>query len=589
MNRAMHRFRYLTGLQTFAKVVEKACTLLGTLDIREGFNFVCDHIASGDLQHFAVDTMEVDEETGKAVPARKTFVHCGLRPDGVRLITDGEMLDQRAAMEGDGLPPMLKASLDHDASIEFRFNPEIMELASLPGVKIGQQNDDFALAMREHKKGIGNFRQPTRLEDRRPRSHVDGGGISYQGSDGCRGVIEFATAFGVGAAEFEFMLHCLGEEYDLTIEKARKIRAAGKDFLIDPVKYGVTSKPVCTLAAAIAITDVANGDPTNYILQQDASQSGFQGSGMAYGCPTLCTLTNLCGGDKRDFYTAVTGGVMLGNDLDEHRDMLLARSMAKFMVMRIGYGASTNALIKGLLIHNAQKSKLVLKDYYGCLSDGARRAFENNPQILNKDYGELWRSIGWDTALTVAEYISRQYEQSIYALSPRLREGVQQMRKAANYLLDNGSTVSFTAPCGWDYTLFQPVPDMEAKSIRLRKKVNGVEVNVKMKPLVNGATASMLAPDFMHTAWDASVRHGGNVRAALKGHPTADIHDSMGRSPAHAIEAKEDWRAEYIEVGKQLPAIFHGVLAQAGMTDANLTGGKEWDYSQILESKYFIS
>jgi hypothetical protein len=593
------RLKYMTGLHTAPAVVQRACTLLGTLDVREGFAHVCDEISNGSMRYFGIDTVRKDEVTGKMVPVRKTFIHAGFRPDGRRLITDDTKLRERAD-ESSGLSLTIKESLDHTATTPYRCNPELMLIAR--NRPIGKGNDDYARLQQEvNTFGVYRFFLPKFIEERRSREHTDcKGSASYSGSDGCRGTVEYETPYTVDDENREYAYDILGQMYDLTVMKAYAIRAAGADFFDAPEKFGYQgNKPCCAFTAAGCVVDMSLGLPTHYILQQDATQSGFQGAGMTFGCPTLCHLTNLGDGEKQDFYTEVSDLVVAPmppeSVLDANKgleDLLTeisgSRAMAKFMIMRIGYGASTDALVKALLIHNAQKSRLVLRDFYGNLCDVARQALSKNEQIRNHDYGHIWAQMGWDHALTVSSSLARGYQEAIFALSPRLREGTQCLTNAARSALDVDKVLTMTSPAGFEYRLFQPGPDLDGDSIRLRQKVNGVEIAVTMKPLVNRATASMLAPDFQHTNFDSSVIHIKNRVLAKEGIPASDIHDSSGSSPAFALRVREATRDAYLEVGPQLPVIYRDILAEWGETDKNLCGGADWDMDLLSRSDHFI-
>ena len=73
---------------------------------------------------------------------------------------------------------------------------------------------------------------------------------------------------------------------------------------------------------------------------------------MTFGCEALMALTNLVAGQpKRDLYSAVNDTVEIEPEFDGYAVHIKNRSTGKFMVIRIGYGASTKALVRGLLLH----------------------------------------------------------------------------------------------------------------------------------------------------------------------------------------------------------------------------------------------
>lgn len=583
MKKALHRLSYMTGVQTFGNVVRNACAWLRTLDVRDGFDLTCRLIANGEFKVFSVPTMVFKD--GSWIHSEKKMVHCGFRPDGTRLITDGEMLLRRTQAEVEGVSPMVKRSLDHDASVLYRFNPEIMAAAK----GISRDNpDDLSLAQREYfDNSVREFYLPTKLEVRRERCYADGGGVTYQGGDGCRAVVEYAKAYKVDSANRDYTTALIEQEYKITVAMAKNIRANAREFLQNPEKYGVMKKPYRALAAAICLTEMWADEATRFIVYQDGSQSGYQGMGIAFGCPHLCTLTNL-GPEVHDMYGEVGILVRLPKSLSCYSDLFLSRNTSKHVIIRAGYGASDNAIVKSMLLNNPDKDDLDMFDDNGVTTDLIVKLIQEKPELLNPDYRDFILAGGAREAVCGLKAVAHAYSTAIYGVSPRLREAVQLLRSSATSVLGKGGVITLPLACGGEYALFSPEVDRDGTPIRLRKKVGGVEISVSMLPLKNGATASMLAPDFMHGAWDSQVRHLGNVMASIDGIPTSDIHDSHGTSPAFAIQAKEQWREAYISVGRCLPVSFLHLLRQGGVEDPAKTNPRPWDLELIRKSSRFI-
>lgn len=580
MKKPLHRLNYMTGVQTLQSVVLNACTHLRTLDVREGFNLVCELIARGEFRTFSVPTMV--NKDGSWIHSAKTMIHCGFRPNGSRLITDEAVLRARTEAEVDGMSPMLKTSLDHDASVKYRFNREIMEAAK--GI-VEEHPGDFSLAQREYfNTGVREFYLPTKVEVRRERSYADGAGVTYQGGDGCRAAIEYAQGYRVDGANRDFATLLIEEQYKITRKMAKKIRANPRDFLLNPEKWGVKKKKrYRALSAAICLVDMWSDELVYQIIYQDGSSSGYQGMGVAFGCPALCTLTNL-GPARHDFYTEVHRLVRL----PEGFEYFLTRDMSKMVGIRVAYGASNAAIVVAMILNNPDNASAEVFDGNGVITDEILDTIRERPDLLNEDHKEYILSKDPSEAIGDFRKAVSSYESTIYAISPRLREAVQLMRKSANTVLSAGGILRVPLACGGEYALFQPEIDWDQDPMRLRKKVKGVEVSASLRPLKNGATASMLAPDFMHGAWDSQVRHLGNVFAARAGIPTSDVHDSHGTSPAFCIQAKEHWRDAYIQVGSGLPGQFQHILAQGNVRDPEKTNPRAWDMFLLKDSEYFI-
>lgn len=594
------RLIHSVGLHQAAKVVQMACQALETVDVHAGWELVTELLSDGTFSHHTA--MVWVEKNGVKVLEPRTFIHCGHRNGkGERLITDPDLLKRNLERSIGDLPPILRRSLLHFAGTKYRFNEEIVgifrDMQSNPEdskILIGRSHEDHGsdldLLMQEWARGVREFYQPMRLESRRQRCHVDGAGVSYQGSDSCRGIIEYAEGKRVGGAELEYVLEMVGDEFDLTLEKAYNIRAAGADFFRNPQKYGIKKKPVQAFAHSIGLLDAVAGLPVYTIGYMDASQSGFQGSAMTFGCQTLASLTNLMGGSKQDFYGTVLGNVRLPDTLEKYEDVFRTRDMSKFLTTRIGYGAARQSLRAALLFKDAKKLDCDVINQFGCLSDQALKllASRNGIAILNPDFSKVWVELGWQMAFMVTGAIAREWEDSIYTISPRLREGMQLLRLAASNLLEDGNVPQWVSLTGNTYRLFAAVPDKEQPTVRLRQKIDGKPVEVTVRPMKNGATASMASPDFMHDAFDATDMHLESVNCSKNGINLSGIHDARGTHYADVLVVKDISRETYKVVGESLPVLFETFLASAGIKDPNRTGGRKLDLSGLDDAKYFI-
>jgi hypothetical protein len=595
------RLIHSTGLHTIQVVMKMACQALQTLDLNEAWELVTDLIGDGTFKHFSHDVI-VRRPDGSIDRETRTMVHCGHRNDGMsRLITDGDLLQENLQRTLGGMPSIVQKSISHSASIRYAFNEEIvniikgMQTGEDASILLGRSHEDHGsdldLLLQEWERGVRTFYQPMRLEARRQRMHVDGNGVSFQGSDPCRAIIQYAEGKKVGGAELEFVLDLVGQEFDLTLEKAYKIRAAGADFFRNPQKYGAKKKKMFqTFAHSIGLIDAVNGLPVCAIPYMDASQSGFQSSAMTYGCHVLATLTNLSGGPKQDFYGSVLQGVSLPASLEPYFEKFLSRDMSKFLTTRIGYGAARQSLRAALLFKEAKKLDFDVVNQFGCLSDEAIKALisKRGASLLNPDFASIWLSLGWQTAFDVTGLLARQWEDSIYTISPRLREGMQCLRNAAKLVLEDNRILKIHSLTGMEYSLFAPVPDPSKPTVRFRKKVNGKEVSCTIRPMMNGATPSMFPPDFHHHNGDAGIMHMVYVMCKEAGMAVSGIHDAGGTHYADAPRLKGAFRTGYKLVGPTLKPLFDSALAQAGVEDPNRCGGKPIDFSLLDNAEFFV-
>lgn len=147
------------------------------------------------------------------------------------------------------------------------------------------------------------------------------------------------------------------ETYKVTDEGRRYMRKVfeheGWPTTIGEAKE-VLAKPTLDFAAvraAITIIEIVETGKTNYLIEQDASCSGFQMMGLIENDVALLKATNVIAGDTRgDLYieTAYAGDVV---DLFKG-DVRAARKFCKPVVMLTGYGSGARGLAIRIWIDN---------------------------------------------------------------------------------------------------------------------------------------------------------------------------------------------------------------------------------------------
>lgn len=164
-----------------------------------------------------------------------------------------------------------------------------------------------------------------------------------------RGCTDLAEGKVASLDDQAYVAQVIADEHDLTLGTA-------KDFLSSPVEWcathGVPSKIGCFTRAAWALVEMSEGKPCGFIVQQDASCSGFQIMALLTGDSSLAEQVNLLSEEKQhDLYTYVATEAGIFEMLAGHgiTNTKVARTCAKAVVMLVGYGAGADTVGAGIL------------------------------------------------------------------------------------------------------------------------------------------------------------------------------------------------------------------------------------------------
>ena len=163
-----------------------------------------------------------------------------------------------------------------------------------------------------------------------------------------RGCTDWATPVVASQEDAEYVAQIIADEYDLTLGLA-------KDYLNDPVQWckdhGVPHSVGNFTRAAFALVEMSEGRPCGYIVQQDASCSGFQIMALLTGDEELARQVNLLSECKSyDLYSYVAEKAGIYAMLEDMGiDPRYARHVAKAVVMLVGYGAGVATVGGGIL------------------------------------------------------------------------------------------------------------------------------------------------------------------------------------------------------------------------------------------------
>ena len=186
-----------------------------------------------------------------------------------------------------------------------------------------------------HFKGTKELIYSASFYDTRGRTyHMTGDTLTYQGHQISRWALAAPQRYGVTDKAYQYMLKMFEHEgWPITVEDARTL-------LSNP------SDDFAAIRAALTIIDIHETGMTDYMLEQDASCSGFQMMGLIMNDVDLLIATNVIkspDGRRRDLYieTALAGNV---HTTLFDGDMRLARKFCKPVVMLTGYGSGYRGL-----------------------------------------------------------------------------------------------------------------------------------------------------------------------------------------------------------------------------------------------------
>ena len=339
-----------------------------------------------------------------------------------------------------------------------------------------------------------------------------------------RGCTDLADAKVASLDDQAYVAQIISSEYDLTLSIA-------KDFLSSPVEWcathGVPSKLGCFTRAAWALVEMSEGKPCGFIVQQDASCSGFQIMALLTGDESLAEQVNLLSEEKQhDLYTFIATEAGIFEMLAGHgiTNTKVARSCAKAVVMLVGYGAGIDTVGEGILGKG----------------DDMQYDSEGNP--IAATFGGVVLTADQCTELAQAGV------NTLYQLFPSL-EG---MKKAAQQWAKSNGSTSWVSPSG------------------LQCVKRDITVDEESGEVYADAGAAGALPNLVHSIDGAIAAKA----IATFGAPLVTIHDSFGSSVCDARRVRRCvaeayiWAVDAFDSPFELPSV--GQIDNALVLDSAL-------------------
>ena len=385
--------------------------------------------------------------------------------------------------------------------------------------------------------------------DWRGRLYTDSRGIlSYQGDDLSRALTQFNEAKPVDTDDLKIFLEIIEDEYDLTHARIQEICADPEAYLDD----NDDSKPCCVLAAALAYEEAETTGHSRYVLQQDATCSGFQHIAMFLRDSYLGKLVNILSSTKkRDLYKKVvrllvkTRTQAWVETLAKQCPKKLRKQMAKPTVILTGYGSGAKPLAlefagfiqKGRdhISYDEVKAMIMEGEVVGiaplsCLKE----IMEGKSQM------EILK-----TCLEIAE----EMQEVLFEIAPSIKKFIKALRgRAVSVYVKSGGkeTFGWQSPNGMEVDLLGYRVSRDHEINEVCTTIDGVRKRINILSMVEDDCASQAPPCFVHT-WDAHVIHEVALEAESLGIAVAMIHDSIGTHVCHARWARNAYTRHMVE------------------------------------------
>tara|TARA_R100000657_G_scaffold12953_1_gene8501 strand:- start:1735 stop:3021 length:1287 start_codon:yes stop_codon:yes gene_type:complete len=363
------------------------------------------------------------------------------------------------------------------------------------------------------------------------------GSLSPQANQNVRALVDFGyeTPVGLCNDNYNMLMGVLEEEYDVNWDNYTKILQDAKSILANKT-YGKKSAGV--VRAAMCLKEIATTGKSAYIVQQDATCSGFQHMAAILRDRDLGSLVNLTSGPRSDLYMAATEflceqGTAVGVFLADHNPKVVRSELAKPTVMLTGYASTAEALALSYLGYDGKAEYMDksgepvvatrFKDVKQALKQGADVNF--NPDSIMTEW--LNGRTG-EKAMYAALTFAREFQEALFTLCPSVKELITSIKGAAlSHFSKTGTTFAWVTPLDL-YIELSPWKVMEDthtvsfQSAGVRKSMKVLSLKLDQ---MGGAAGAL--PNLIHSL-DACLVHMVNLARVGLGMPWADIHDSFG-------------------------------------------------------------
>jgi len=394
---------------------------------------------------------------------------------------------------------------------------------------------------------IGNRRYYLRVFcDWRGRIYTDSRALlSYQGDDPNRALCQYKEYVDVDTEDILFAKEVIKEEYGEYVATEYKAIAN------DPISFMLRSEHTswCALAGAMALEEAERTGRSRYILQQDASCSGFQHIASIMGDEELARETNIIG-NSGDLYTSAAKAVEhshlnVENEVDQllqrHWPTITSRNAAKGVVMLTGYGSSARGIAKSWLENMGYKVETT--------GEKENRILEiiETPEILPNHLLKNMLLDAQKNALDEADVLTKlaeKYQKALLEKYPSISRFVNCVRNAAKDYFDMyGVAIRWDSPSAMRCIAAKCTLMEKLEPLKVQATSGKIRLNVSIPGNQLNEQATGAAPNLIHSI-DAALVH----YTILAMSPVSPIHDSFGTHMKYAKELAETVREEMIKL-----------------------------------------
>jgi len=479
------------------------------------------------------------------------------RREGRVLFNPPELAERRALVSKNvhvNVPDAYRESLAWAQATPYRVNTDMLGLLMEANLLEEWEAEE---AMRVVAENDGIFYLDCFM-DFRGRTYTNHyGSLSPQANQNVRAVVDFGyeTPVGLCSDNYNMLMSVLEEEYSVNWKNYTKILKNAKSLLADKA-HG--KKTAGVIRAALCLKEIATTGKSAYIVQQDATCSGFQHMAALLRDRDLGSLVNLTSGPRSDLYMAATEflceqGTAVGMFLADHDPKVVRAELAKPTVMLTGYASTAEALALSYLGYDGKAEYMDksgepviatrFKDVKNALAQGADVSF--NPDSI---MAEWLNGRTGEKAMYAALTFAREFQEALFTLCPSVKELITSIKGAAlSHFNKTGTTFAWVTPLDlyielspWKVT--EDTHTVSFQSGGVRKSMNVLSLKLDQ---MGGAAGAL--PNLIHSL-DACLVHMVNLARIELGMPWADIHDSFGSTIGDVKRTVELVNDAFVEV-----------------------------------------
>lgn len=459
------------------------------------------------------------------------------RREGRVLFNPPELAERRALVSKNlhvNVPDAYRESLAWAQATPYRVNTDMLGLLMEANL-LEEWEAEEAIRVVSDNDGIFYLDCFMDFRGRTYTNHY--GSLSPQANQNVRAMVDFGyeTPVGLCSDNYDMLMGVLQEEYDVNWDNYAEILKNAKSLLADKA-HG--KKTAGVIRAALCLKEIATTGKSAYIVQQDATCSGFQHMAALLRDRDLGSLVNLTSGPRSDLYMAATEflceqGTAVGMFLANHNPKVVRSELAKPTVMLTGYASTAEALALSYLGYDGKAEYMDksgepviatrFKDVKTALRQGADVNF--NPDSIMTEW--LNGRTG-EKAMYAALTFAREFQEALFTLCPSVKELITSIKGAAlSHFSKTGTTFAWVTPLDL-YIELSPWKVMEDthtvsfQSAGVRKSMKVLSLKLDQ---MGGAAGAL--PNLIHSL-DACLVHMVNLARVGLGMPWADIHDSFG-------------------------------------------------------------